>query len=364
MALAPKVRLFFPGINGRPDAELWTTERLLTTSSSYFGNLFRSGIAETVTIGVKRARTRSSTVEQAAASRRLLYKAPVAKQLVEDSDRETDALTFQGKLGQVPPAPHDPLDDGEIPYKQVTVEQAAYTTYRAVLLYLSTGFIQLAPLSSSFAAAPVPREARTAALFALHIVDPFLPVPASPESVYRLAHVLDLKQLKSMALRFVRDEALTVSTAPAELFSELARDNVEWRTMILDWIMERWDEVEGCEGWTATMQRVEKGEIDGAASLMVEVLRRVAKRKGASSLPLAPRRASSTLLLTPPSTFARRRQVLSSSRASPPYPRAPSSSLPLCACCTVFVLLFATLVSASVHTAEHRRELRVSSRQG
>jgi len=338
MALAPKVRLFFPGINGRPDAELWTTERLLTTSSSYFGNLFRSGIAETVTIGVKRARTRSSTVEQAAARRRLLYKAPVTKQLVEDSDRETDALTFQGKLGQVPPAPHDPLDDGEIPYKQVTVEQAAYTTYRAVLLYLSTGFIQLAPLSSSFAAAPVPREARTAALFALHIVDPFLPVPASPESVYRLAHVLDLKQLKSMALRFVRDEALTVSTAPAELFSELARDNVEWRTMLDHGALGRGRGERGVDG-------------DDAEGRQGRGRRR---RDDHGRGPREGRQAQGCVLSSSSSSAS----LLDSSsgpslgfRSQAPRPRLVESesslascsffllSLPLCACCTVFVLL-------------------------
>lgn len=296
-------------------------------------------VAETVTIGVKRARTRSSTVEQAAASRRLLYKAPVTKQLVEDSDREADALTFQGKLGEAPPAPHDPLDDGEIPYKQVTVEPAAYTTYRAVLLYLSTGFVQFAPLASSFAAAPVPREARTASLRQIHLEDVRLPVPASPKSVYRLAHILNLEQLKSMALRFVRDEALTVSTAPAELFFELARDKVEWRTMILDWIMERWDEVEGSERWTAMMQKVGKGEVDGAATIMVEVLGRVAKRKGASSLPLdgIPPRLSSD------PSFDFRSQAPSPKLVESEFSLPSCSffllSLPLCACCTVFVLL-------------------------
>ncbi|GAA5844573.1 hypothetical protein JCM9279_006351 [Rhodotorula babjevae] len=273
------VRLFFPGNHGRPDAELWTTERFLTASSTYFWFLLRSGDAETVTIGVKRARTRSSTVEQAAASRRLLYKAPASKELAEDSDREVDVLTFQGKIGEAPPALHDPLEDGEFPYKQVTIEQACYTTYRAVLLWLSTGYIQL---TSAFAAAPNPHEARTASLLAF-VEENGLPAPVSPKSVYRLASIVGLAELKSIAMRYVRDEALTVSTAPAELFSELARDYVEWRTMVLDWIMERWEEVEVSDGWTAMMQKVGKGEVDGAAPIVVEVLGRVAKRKGAKS---------------------------------------------------------------------------------
>ncbi|GAA5890661.1 hypothetical protein JCM8208_004952 [Rhodotorula glutinis] len=276
-ALPHDVRLFFPGEDDRPDAELWTSEHLLTTSSTYFRNLFSSGFAETVMIGVKRARTRSSTVEQIIASRRFSYKALADKQHLEDSDCETDGLTFQGELGQAPSAPHDPLEDGELSYRQITIEQTAYTTYRAVLLYLSTGYIQFAPLASATATAADP-EARTASLRQIHKVNPSLPVPASPKSVYRLAHILELKQLESMALRFFRDEALTVSTAPVELFSELAHDHAEWRTVILDWIMERWEEIEGSKEWTAMMQRVEDGEVDGAGSTVVEVLRRVGKR--------------------------------------------------------------------------------------
>ena len=210
-----------------------------------------------------------------------------------DSDDETDRVDLERSSRSL----HDMRKDGAFSYKQVVVTQAAYSTYRAVLLWMQTGYIAFAPLSSSFDRAPEPLKSRTDAIKAMHKEDPRLPYPVSPKSVYRLAHVLELQELESLAMRHFRKEALSLETAPAELFSELARDNVEWRTMILDWIMERWDEVEGCEGWTATMQRVEKGEIDGAASLMVEVLRRVAKRKGASSLPLAPRRASWTLLL-------------------------------------------------------------------
>ncbi|KPV77678.1 uncharacterized protein RHOBADRAFT_41674 [Rhodotorula graminis WP1] len=282
-ALPPHVRLFFPALDGRPDAELWTTEHLLATSSTYFRDLLHTGHAETVTIGVKRARTRSSTVEQAAASRRLLYKAPIAKQLSEDSDLETDALIFRGKLGQVPPAPHDPLEDAEFPYKQFTIEGAAYTTYRAILLYLSTGFIQFAPLSSSFATAAEPGEARAASLLAACQKDANLPAPASPQSTYHLAGILGLELLQWLALRFLYDTALTASSAPGELFSELARDDVEWRKVVIRWIIERWDEVEGSQEWKQMMERVETGEIDGAAPTMVEVLRLVAKRQYANS---------------------------------------------------------------------------------
>ncbi|TNY21051.1 hypothetical protein DMC30DRAFT_224128 [Rhodotorula diobovata] len=275
------VRLFFPAAVGRSDAALWTSESLLTLSSPYFRTLFSSDLAETVSAGSKRAR-------RPAASTRAVKDRSSAKSF-EDSDDETDKLVVGTS--------DDALDDIDFSYKQVVVTQAAYSTYRAVLLWMQTGFIAFAPLSSSFDSAPEPLKRRTETLEAMHKEDPRLPYPVSPKSVYRLAHVLELQELESLAMRHFRKEALSLETAPAELFSELARDNVEWRTMILDWIMERWDEVEGCEGWTATMQRVEKGEIDGAASLMVEVLRRVAKRKGASSLPLAPRRASWTLLL-------------------------------------------------------------------
>ncbi|GAA5848306.1 hypothetical protein JCM9279_001005 [Rhodotorula babjevae] len=266
------VRLFFPGTDERADAELWTTERFLTTSSTYFRNLFSSGLAETVTIGVKRARTGRS--QDSLGGQRLSVKPHDSKHSDEDSDRETDAFMYQGMLSQPSPASHDSLEGDEFSYKQVTVEQAAYTTYRAVLLWLSTGFIDFVPLTSSFAATADPLEARMASLLALHKVDACLPIAASPKSVYRLAHILELDELEAIAMRFVYDECLTVDTAPIELFSELARDHAPWRAGILDWILAHWDEVKVSEAWIEMKRRVACDELEGAGPVFLELTER------------------------------------------------------------------------------------------
>ncbi|GAA5890596.1 hypothetical protein JCM8208_004927 [Rhodotorula glutinis] len=270
-ALPHDVRLFFPGTEDRADAELWTTERFLTASSTYFLNLFRSGLAETVTIGNKRARIGRSPDELV--SQRLSLK-PLDKHVEEDSDRETDVLLFQGKLGEPSPKPHDALEDVGFPHKQVTIEQASYTTYRAVLLWLSTGYIQFASLSSSYAVTPDLDHARTSALRALHQVDTSLPVAASPKSVYRLAHILELDELEVVAMRFFHDECLTTDTATVELFSELARDHSPWRTSIIDWILAHWDEVRVSEAWVEMKRRVACDELEGAGLIFLELTER------------------------------------------------------------------------------------------
>ena len=260
------MRLFFPAAGGRSDAVLWTSESLLTLSSPYFRTLFSSGLAETVSAGSKRAR-------RPAASTRTVKDRSSAKSF-EDSDDETDKLV----LGPS----DDALDDVDFSYKQVVVTQAAYSTYRAVLLWMQTGFITFAPLSSSFDRAPEPLKSRTDAIKAMHKEDPRLPYPVSPKSVYRLAHVLELQELEALAMRHFRMEALSLETAPAELFSDLSRDHVAWRAIVLDWVVERWSEVEESKGWKTMMQSVEDGGAGDVSTIMVDLLRRLAlKVKGA-----------------------------------------------------------------------------------
>ncbi|GAA5849575.1 hypothetical protein JCM8547_000502 [Rhodosporidiobolus lusitaniae] len=75
------VRLFFPHVHEK-GAELWVKADFLSKSSTYFRDLFASGLAETIPRRSKRART---DVEQVVL--------PSEKDF-DDSDDETDAFLF------------------------------------------------------------------------------------------------------------------------------------------------------------------------------------------------------------------------------------------------------------------------------
>ncbi|BGP40861.1 hypothetical protein JCM10449v2_004826 [Rhodotorula kratochvilovae] len=279
-ALPNDVRIFFPSAAGRP-AELWTSEALLMKTSPYFRSLFRSGLAETIPVSSKRARRPD---KGSSAPRRTRSRSPADKDFV-DSDDETGELTFRLKRPEL----HDPREGAEFPYKQVTVTQAAYSTYRAVLLWMQTFYIRFSPPSSSFLPANI-KNTRANALRDAHDEDPSLPLPVSPKSVFRLAHYLELEPLETLALQHFRTHGLSLENAPVELFSELAAGHPHWRAMVLGWVVEHWDDVKTTAGWKGMMRRVAMDEVDGAGAVMVELMTSLDEMKGA--LPSVPTRDS------------------------------------------------------------------------
>ncbi|GAA5836950.1 hypothetical protein JCM9279_007715 [Rhodotorula babjevae] len=93
-----------------------------------------------------------------------------------------------------------------------------------------------------------------------------MPHPASPKSVYRLAQHLKLSDLEDATLFFFYDKLLTADTAPVELFSDLVRDDIMWRTIVTSWLVQHWEEVKKSEAWKGAMRRVREGELpDGGA---------------------------------------------------------------------------------------------------
>ncbi|GAA5921134.1 hypothetical protein JCM3775_004105 [Rhodotorula graminis] len=258
------VRIFFPHICDYGPFELWTSESLLVASSTYFRNLFASDDVEIVPAAHGRTH-----VARAQAPPKIIVKP------FEDSDDETDWLV-DVTLDPLTGGPNRPLP---FEYKQITIKghEAAYTTWRAGLLWLETRYIEFAPLLSSFSGANDPAERRNEELEAIHAENPRLPYPASPKSVYRLATTLGLSYLPDEASYFFYD-VLTLDTAPVELFSDLARDDWFWRVTVRSWLVKHWDDVKGTEAWTETMRRVSEGEIEGAGPAMVELLEEVGKR--------------------------------------------------------------------------------------
>jgi hypothetical protein len=255
------IRLFFPTAS-KDGADLWVKSDVLRKSSPYFKSLLDSDFAESVPHRSKRAR-KNSVTEAAAPS----AQEAVARDFV-DSDDETDVIHF---------SKHQPLADrssdaDELSYRQITITQAAFSTYRSLLLYLHSGFLRLAPLSSSFASRS---DTRLDFLTSAHDTNPSLPLPVSPKSLYRLAHLLSLDDLQERSLEAVKS-TLSVDNAAVELFSDASIAYDELRAVILAFVKANWAKVKETDGWKEHKTKVKSGELPEGAPVVMEVFEAVA----------------------------------------------------------------------------------------
>ncbi|GAA5849537.1 hypothetical protein JCM8547_000488 [Rhodosporidiobolus lusitaniae] len=162
-----------------------------------------SGLVETVPHRSKRART-DGVIEQVAL--------PPAEKDFEDSDDETDTFLFSKR----PPTLDDSSERQDYLYRQISNPQTAFSTDSATLLYLQTCYISFLPLTSS--GSP---ESRIEYLDKAFADNPSLPLPVSPKSVYRLAHLLSLDDLQNLALTAFKN-SLSAKT-PRRSFSAMRR---------------------------------------------------------------------------------------------------------------------------------------------
>ncbi|BGP71116.1 hypothetical protein NBRC10513v2_004481 [Rhodotorula toruloides] len=171
----------------------------------------------------------------------------------DDSDDETDGVYFR----------RNPVKKSEedvvIEHKKVTITGTAFSTYRAVLAYIRTGYIAFAPLSSTC-------ETRHA-------------LPVSPKSTYRLAHLLELEDLQRLCLSNVQ-ETLTPDSAAHELFDEVSVLHEAWRRVVIEYVVANWDAVHATKGWKEVEKRIEEEEVPGAAKIMVQLSRAREKARG------------------------------------------------------------------------------------
>ncbi|GAA5849633.1 hypothetical protein JCM8547_000517 [Rhodosporidiobolus lusitaniae] len=249
------VRLYFPRVHEK-GAELWVKADFLSKSATYFRDLSASGLAETIPRRSKRART-GGVVKQAAAP-------PVEKDF-EDSDDETDAFLSSKQ----PPTLADSSAGEDYLYRQISIPQTAFSTYRTALLYLQTGYISFLPLSSS-----VSPESRTECLDQAFAEDPCLPFPVSPKSLYRLAHLLSLDDLQKLALTAFKD-SLSVKNAAKELFSDTSIAHDHLRAAVLEVVKEKWKEIKKSAGWKDALGKIKAGEFKEAAPVLGEVFEAV-----------------------------------------------------------------------------------------
>ncbi|GAA5915533.1 hypothetical protein JCM6882_005928 [Rhodosporidiobolus microsporus] len=250
------VRLVFPRSTG--NLYLYANRDLLSSSSSYFKVLFASDFAEASPARpAKRVRVADGETPD-----------------YEDSDDESDEV-YAGKLET--PTSAD-KDDFAAAFHEITVTETAYSTYRAVLLYLQSGYIDFAPLrSASLPLNPKATTTRSEAVAAAAGEDDTLPLPPSPKSVYRLAHFLGLEDLQTLALERIK-ASLEIETAALELLTPLSLAYDEVQKVLIDYATKNIVAVEQTEAYKAMMAEIEGGGRPDAGPVLVKLLR--AQRAG------------------------------------------------------------------------------------
>ncbi|GAA5854968.1 hypothetical protein JCM8547_002326 [Rhodosporidiobolus lusitaniae] len=158
------------------------------------------------------------------------------------------------------------LNLGQLPHdRQIDVTQSARSTYHALLVHFQTGFIRFCPLSSTF----LEPASRRNYLVSKYEENPSLPLPVSPKSVFRLAH-LDLADLKTSP--YAIRSSLSVSNAATELFDDISIEHDEMRQVVLEFVKDNWDDVRDSNGWKEKMKQIEADEVLGGAPIMVKLL--------------------------------------------------------------------------------------------
>lgn len=251
------VRIFFPNAC-KGGTELWVESDFLRESSPYFKVLLSSGFLETLTHDKKRPSTAQQPASAVADAGRL--------EDASDSDTELDEPYF--KLN--PPKRHEHEGDCAVEYKQITVPATPFSTYRAVLAYLRTGHIAFASLSSSCKplnpSSEVSRAqtlARSVALGRACLV--------SPKSVFRLAHLWELDELQKRCLAFLSFDH-RITNAAYELIDDAAIRFDAWRKVIIDFLVDLWDDVVETDAWKDVHAMIKRDEIPGAAPILLELM--------------------------------------------------------------------------------------------
>ncbi|GAA5902955.1 hypothetical protein JCM6882_009652 [Rhodosporidiobolus microsporus] len=240
----------------RTGHRLWADEATLARASPYCAQLLSSAFAEGST-STTPLKVSGATVDP--------YE-------FEESDDETDLL--EARRDATTPS---------TPFKTITITDTAYSTYLAVLVYLYSHHISFAPLLSTFRTSGESRRdaspARSSALTSLTDTssDALLPPPVSPKSVYRLAHLLDLADLSSLALANFASQ-LTPQNAAYELYSDVATCYPAVRDVVLDFVVERWSEVKDERATKEMEVKAEAGELSGAAGTAMKLARRLAAK--------------------------------------------------------------------------------------
>ncbi|GAA5880722.1 hypothetical protein JCM8547_000024 [Rhodosporidiobolus lusitaniae] len=200
-----------------------------------------------------------------------------AKYSFEESDDEGD------ERDEVKKDDSSSISGGILLLKTIAVTDTPSSTYLAVLVWLQRGRIAFSPLLSSFfsctSSRPSAFPAHHAAASSLAANSPLLPPPVSPKSVFRLAHLLELDSIVNLALANLRSQ-LTPKNAPYELYSDAALAYDAMRDVVLDFIVENREKVEGAKGMDEMEGKMLACELGkGAAATAMLPAKRLRVRK-------------------------------------------------------------------------------------
>lgn len=234
----------------RTRQRLWANEGVIRRASPYFETLFTSGFAETSEASKL---NHASDVEE------------LPPYEFEDSDAELDETVDPEKK---------PRDEGYdvFPFKTIRITDTSFTTYFAVLIWISTGYISFALLTSCFSlssSSTTRAEERRPAIAAPGKESSphgSLPV-ASPKSVYRLAHLLELSELKDLALNAYKSR-LAPSGALAELYSDVACAYPEVRAIAMKFFVAHWKAIRTFPTFERVENKLENQEPNSATALI------------------------------------------------------------------------------------------------
>ncbi len=214
------VVFYFP----RSNRELWANSAALKQASPHFKTSLESEFKEG---SVPTEAFQGATPTE-----------PADEDTLDDSDDESDKIAH--KLAATRTSRTLPAG-----VREIVVTSTAYTTYYAVLVWMLYGFIDFAPLAQVSSAA-TPATAAHLARAATHAApDPDLPLPASPKSVYKLAHFLELPDLMELALNNLKTQ-LTIDSALYQVVSDVALHD-EVFDAISAFSRPRWQTIKGTQ---------------------------------------------------------------------------------------------------------------------
>lgn len=217
---------------------------MLSKASPYFNTLFQSGFAETVGKSKKRKKQAQPPPSVMADAQDGVTH--------DDSDDEADEVySEEGSSHMNTP------DDFE--YREVVIKSAAYSTYRALLTWLHTIYIDFAPPLYRARGGCQDIRPRRIALSSFLLHNSPVPLPVSTVSVYRLAHFVELAHLKAIALTTYKFQ-LTKETVLRELVSDAVECYPELRAAALRVAKKHFDYIRTSEAMKEIVETVKTDE--------------------------------------------------------------------------------------------------------
>lgn len=233
---------------------IWANRAALQKASPYWRQMFSGGYNEGQSTLVKLSGWKV-TLETELANIIEDYQSQTRASLVlpNDSDDGSGQLASIAKIKGKGKAKSNSNDNGGISH--VIVTDASVKTYKALLIWISTGCITFAPLSSSKQDGSVSSGL------------------ASPKSVYALAHKLGIEELQKRALTSFSGQLVEVN-ALQELFSSHAALYPELSAAAMTATIAHLPKIKAAKGHLYLKQVVSEGKVGPryAGEIVVELV--------------------------------------------------------------------------------------------